>query len=298
MLHGTDASNRGLGPTVPSDAAKVVGLAGLQSSLSRRELIWMVGTGVVAFVVGAHASPAIAANSVSEALEELLGGRAAIPSARVRLDLPVRFDYGNTVPLAVTVDGPATEGHVQKVSVFADGNPFADVASFHFSPDSAIASASTRIRLNSGERAVVAVAELSDGSVWLAKRMITVATDGCGVQAGVESGFALPRPEPRLTVPVAVHRNEIVEIKTMISHTMETGLRVDTTGRPIPRRIINRMVCSRGDQPVFAADLSPAIAVNAYLNFHVIARESAVLDFTWHEDGGAVYRVSHSLTVI
>jgi sulfur-oxidizing protein SoxY len=298
MLNGAYPGKREASGTVPSRAAREARFAGLLG-LSRRELVLMVGAGVACSAIGANASLAIAASGVPKALEELLAGRTAIPSTRVRLDLPTRFDYGNTVPLAFTIDGQAPRGgYVQRVSVYADGNPFPEVASFYFTPDSGVASASTRIRLNSGERVVVAVAELSDGSVWLGKRTITVATDGCGVEAGVESGFAMRRPEPRLTVPAAVHRNEIVEIKTMISHNMETGLRVDTAGHPIPRRIINRMVCSRNDQPIFAADLSPAIAANAYLNFHMVARESAVLVFTWHEDGGAVYRVSRALTVI
>ena len=81
----------------------------------------------------------------------------------------------------------------------------------------------------------------------------------------------------------------------MISHWMETGLRIDAAGQPIPRRIINRMVCDRDGEPIFAADLTPAIAANAYLSFPMVARESAVLDFVWREDGGAEYHASHCL---
>jgi sulfur-oxidizing protein SoxY len=275
-----------------SQKAAAVGSGGV---LSRRELI---RAGVTASAIWASLPLAIAATTVPDALKELLAGRRGIESTRIRLDLPPRFDYGKTVPLAFTVDGPMTEGnHVRRVSVFAEGNPFPEVASFHFTPESGAASASTRIRLNEGEWEVVAVAELSDGSVWLGRRTIEVATSGCGVETGVETGHAMPSPKPRLTVPAAVRRNEIVEIKTMISHFMETGLRIDTAGKPIPRRIINRMICFRDGEPIFAADLSPAIAANAYLSFSMVARESAVLAFTWHEDGGAVYRVRHSLTV-
>lgn len=276
-------------------SSRKAGAVGSGSVLSRRELI---RGGVAASATWASLPLAMAATSVPEALEELLAGRRGIDSTRIRLDLPPRFEYGKTVPLAFTVDGPMTEGnHVRRVSIFADGNPFPEVASFHFTPESGAASASTRIRLNEGEWEVVAVAELSDGSVWLGRRTIEVAIGGCGVETGVETGYVMQRPKPRLTVPAAVRRNEIVEIKTMISHYMETGLRIDAAGKPIPRRIINRMVCSRDGEPIFAADLSPAIAANAYLGFSMVARASAVLTFTWHEDGGAIYRVSHSLTV-
>jgi sulfur-oxidizing protein SoxY len=269
--------------------------AGFEFVLSRRELMRIAGAAAIC----ASAPRAMAASSVPEAIEALLAGRSGVPSSRLRLDLPPRFDYGNTVPLGVAVDGPVTEAnHVRRVSVFAEGNPFPEVASFHFAPASGTASASTRIRLNAGQREVVAVAELDDGSVWLGRRTIEVAISGCGVEAGVESGDVVPRPEPRLAVPTTARRDELVEIKTMISHRMETGLRVDTAGRPIPRRIINRMVCSRDGETIFAADLSPAIAANAYLNFHIVARASAVFTFTWHEDGGAVYRASRPVAVI
>jgi sulfur-oxidizing protein SoxY len=263
--------------------------------LSRRELI---RGGVAASAIWASLPLAIAATSVPEAIEGLLAGRRGVESTRIQLDLPPHFQYGNTVPLAFTVDGPMTQGnHVRRVSIFADGNPFPEVASFHFTPESGAASASTRIRLNEGKREVIAVAELSDGSAWLGRRTIEVAIGGCGAETGVQTSDAVRHPTPRLAVPAGARRNDIVEIKTMISHYMETGLRIDREGKPIPRRIINRMVCSRNGEPIFAADLSPAIAANAYLGFSMVARESAVLTFTWYEDGGAVYGVSHSLTV-
>jgi sulfur-oxidizing protein SoxY len=241
----------------------------------------------------------MAATSVKKVLEELLAGRTFVESGRVRLDLPERYDYGNTVPFAVEVDSPMTEAdHVRRVDVFAAGNPFPEVATFHFTPISGRASVSTRIRLNEGEQDVVAVAELSDGSAWVARRAIRVAVSGCSAESGVEVAHATPTPEPRLKVPAQISRNEIVEIKTMISHWMETGLRSDVAGKPIPRRIIHRMSCSRDGEPIFAADLSPAIAANAYLSFCMLARASGVLEFAWHEDGGAVYRAVHPLEAV
>jgi sulfur-oxidizing protein SoxY len=247
----------------------------------------------------AYLPPATAATAVQEALEEVLAGRIPIESVRVRLKLPERFDYGNTVPLALSVDSPMTAAdHVRRVDVFAEGNPFPEVATFYLTPDSGRASVSTRIRLNEGEQEVVAVAELGDGSARVGRRAVQVSISGCSAEAGVAVAYPMPTPKPRLRVPAEVGRNEIVEIKTMISHRMETGLRTDVHGDSIPRRIINRMTCSRDDRLIFAADLSPAIAANAYLSFFVVARASAALEFAWHEDGGAVYRATHPLAVV
>jgi sulfur-oxidizing protein SoxY len=240
-----------------------------------------------------------AATTVREALERLLAGRTSVESARVRLELPERFDYGNTVPLALSVDKPMTAADcVRRVDVFAEGNPFPEVATFHFTSDSGRASVSTRIRLNEGEQEVVAVAELSDGSARVGRGAVQISISGCSAEAGVAVAYPMPTPKPRLNVPAEVGRDEIVEIKTMISHRMETGLRTDAQGNPIPRRIINRMTCSRNDRLIFAADLSPAIAANAYLTFYMVARASGALEFTWHEDGGAVYRTKHPLAVV
>ena len=284
-------------PGVPDRPAQ--GGAGLGGGMTRRALVRAGGAGAAVAAVWACLPPAIAATSVDAAVEELLAGRAFVESARLHIDLPPQFEYGTTVPLAVTVDSPMTEAdHVRRISVFAAGNPFPEVASVHFTPANGRASASTRIRLNEGKQEVVAVAELSDGGAWLSRRTIEVAISGCSTETGVAVGYVMPRPEPRLRVPAEAHRHEIVEVRTMISHWMETGLRIDAAGNPIPRRIINQMVCLHGDEPIFTADLTPAIAANAYLSFPMVARRSGVLAFVWREDGGAEYHASHSLMVV
>ena len=265
---------------------------------NRRALLRASAAAAAAAALGAHLPPALAATDVDLAVAELLAGRRPGPAPRLDLDLPARFDYGNTVPLTVRVDSPMTAAdHVRCVSVFAAGNPFPAVASLHFTPTNGRASASTRIRLNEGTQAVVAVAELSDGRALLARRAVQVSISGCSAASGVVLGYAMPRPEPRIKVPAAARRGEIVEVRTMISHWMETGLRTDAAGAPIPRRIVDRMVCRYDGEPVFTADLTPAIAANAFLNFHLLARGSGVLAVTWHEDGGAEYHASHALTV-
>jgi sulfur-oxidizing protein SoxZ len=107
----------------------------------------------------------------------------------------------------------------------------------------------------------------------------------------------MPMPAPRLKLPRDIRSGEVVEIRTMIAHWMETGLRRDPDGRPIPRRIINRMACDLDGQEVFAADLTPAVAANAYLTFPLLARGSGRLTVTWTEDGGGLYRASQDLAV-
>ncbi|TGQ29096.1 MULTISPECIES: thiosulfate oxidation carrier complex protein SoxZ [unclassified Mesorhizobium] len=104
-------------------------------------------------------------------------------------------------------------------------------------------------------------------------------------------------PTPRVVVPSVTVKGEVFQVKTIISHEMETGLRHDDRGNVIPRKIINRFVCRYNDVMVFSVDLHEAIAANPFFEFSLRATESGRLDFVWEEDGGAVYALSHQLTV-
>ena len=104
-------------------------------------------------------------------------------------------------------------------------------------------------------------------------------------------------PTPRVQVPEAAAKGEIFQIKTLISHQMETGLRRDDQGDVIPRKIINKFVCRYNDVVVFAVDLHEAVAANPYIEFYLRATESGRLEFVWEEDGGGVYALAHELTV-
>ena len=117
--------------------------------------------------------------SVAESMKALIGD--VTPSeGRIELDLPQIAENGNTVPILIAIDSPMTaEDHVKTVHVFADGNPRPDVASFHFTPACGEATCSTRIRLAKTQN-IVAVAEMSNGEVYMAKAEVKVTIGGCG----------------------------------------------------------------------------------------------------------------------
>lgn len=89
-----------------------------------------------------------------------------------------------------------------------------------------------------------------------------------------------------ITVPKAAKRGEIIEIRTLIAHPMETGHRNDAEGRRLPRDILRRFVCRYGDAVVFEAELFAAVSANPYLVFTTTAVESGTLSFTWEGDKG------------
>jgi sulfur-oxidizing protein SoxZ len=91
---------------------------------------------------------------------------------------------------------------------------------------------------------------------------------------------------PLINVPAKVKRGETFEIKTLISHVMETGYRYTTTGERIPRNIVTFFACRYNGMEIFRADLSPAIAANPFIAFFTVATESGTLEFKWTGDNG------------
>ena len=89
-----------------------------------------------------------------------------------------------------------------------------------------------------------------------------------------------------INVPARAKRGEIIEIKTLISHVMETGFRRTQVGAVIPRNIIRRFVCTYNGTEVFSADLHPAVSANPFFVFSTVATESGTLAFTWTGDNG------------
>lgn len=103
--------------------------------------------------------------------------------------------------------------------------------------------------------------------------------------------------EPRVQVPRTTAKGEIFPVKALIGHAMETGLRHDDEGKVIPRKIINKFVCRYADAVVFSVDFHESIAANPYIEFHLRATQTGLLEFIWEEDGGGVSRLAHHLTV-
>ena len=100
-----------------------------------------------------------------------------------------------------------------------------------------------------------------------------------------------------VNVPARARRGEVIEIKALVSHVMETGYRRTQLGAPIPRDIIRHFVCTYNGAEVFRAELHPAVAANPFFAFSTVATESGTLAFHWTGDNGLSVAESAAITV-
>lgn len=100
-----------------------------------------------------------------------------------------------------------------------------------------------------------------------------------------------------ITMPLTAQRGEVIEIRTLIAHAMETGYRVDSEGRTVPRDIVRRFSCRYDGEVVFAAEIHAAIAANPYIAFSTVATATGTLTFQWEGDNGFARTETRTLTV-
>ncbi|WP_106752506.1 thiosulfate oxidation carrier complex protein SoxZ [Pannonibacter carbonis] len=95
--------------------------------------------------------------------------------------------------------------------------------------------------------------------------------------------------KPRVKVPKSANAGEVVTIKALISHTMESGQRKDKDGKLIPRSIINRFTCDLNGENIVDVTIEPAVSTNPYFEFDAKVAAAGEFKFTWYDDDGAVY---------
>ena len=104
--------------------------------------------------------------------------------------------------------------------------------------------------------------------------------------------------KPRVKVPKKAKKGEIIKVKTLIKHKMESGRRKNKkTGKPIPRKIINKFTATFNGKPVFAMNIEPSVSANPFIQFNMRAEESGEFEFKWTDDDGKVYSKKAKLTV-
>ncbi|WP_282608558.1 thiosulfate oxidation carrier complex protein SoxZ [Pelagibius sp. Alg239-R121] len=107
----------------------------------------------------------------------------------------------------------------------------------------------------------------------------------------------MAKSKPRVKAPKSASKGEVITIKTLISHKMESGQRKDKQGNVIPRSIINHFTAKFNGEVVFEVDIEPAISANPYLQFKMRVDEPGEFEFIWNDDDGSVYTKKQKLKV-
>lgn len=100
-----------------------------------------------------------------------------------------------------------------------------------------------------------------------------------------------------ISVPTRAKRGDVLDIKTLVQHPMETGYRRDNSGGAIARDIIQHFVCTYNGEEVFRAELFPAIAANPFIAFTTVATDSGTIAFHWTTGAGETQTETVAITV-
>ena len=147
--------------------------------LSRRAALALGAGSAALIIVGWGESASATPKDAADDIAKFTGGKPVV-NGKISIELPEIAENGNTVPLSVAVDHPMTaDNYVSDVLVVAEGNPRPSVATFHFTPLSGKAEASTRIRLATTQNIIV-VAKTSKGEFFTAQKLVKVTIGGCG----------------------------------------------------------------------------------------------------------------------
>jgi sulfur-oxidizing protein SoxZ len=89
-----------------------------------------------------------------------------------------------------------------------------------------------------------------------------------------------------VNVPAKAKAGEVVEIKVLMRHPMETGFRTGRDGALVPRNIIREVRCLYDGREVLRAELHPAVTANPFFAFHLRAERSGEIALVWKDAEG------------
>ena len=265
----------------------------MQNFLSRRKFLTLTATGL-ASPAGLSCASAQSVDvrgrgydplwrSAEETIVTFLGP-GPYETNGITIEVPDHVDSGNSVPLTVRLNSAMNaQDFPRVVHVLAHSNPNPQIVSAWFLPAGGQAAFSTRIRLERSQK-ITAVAQMSDGRLMRADRDVDITLGACADDSsGSPQDIDSFRPQTRVYAPEHARPGEIIPVRAIISHPMETGLRLDELDNWVRQRIISRFSCSFNGQPLFRARLYPAVSANPFFQFHARAQASGVFDFEWYD---------------
>ena len=224
-------------------------------------------------------------------------GALDLDDGPIHIDMPHYSDSGVSVPLTLSVPRDMqADDYPEVIGLYGDRNPRPRIAKIYLTPMCSAAKFSTRLRIKAYQN-IVAVTKMRSGALFSASRKVDVTLGAC--EDAVASDQFPPGWTPRIkvAVPKKVEVNGSIEVRTIIGHPMETGLRRDVSGLLVPIRIAEWVRCYVNGQLAFSVKMEPAIAANPYFAFRLNISEASKLDFEWIDTNSDVYKVERDIAV-
>ena len=202
---------------------------------------------------------------------------------RLNLNMPSVSEDGSAVPMEVSIDHPMTaDEYIESIRVFAPGNPNDEVVDFYLTPMMGKAEVSSRVRVNESQT-LYAVAKSNTGEVFVASAEVRVTVGGCLMTSDdAIAEFGTPRVAP----PRNVRAGEPAEMRSLVTHPMETGLREGPDGELLPRRMIDTLTVEYNGDTVLTVKMHTAVSENPYMRFFLAPSEAGDAVFRWVEEEG------------
>jgi len=202
----------------------------------------------------------------------------------LQLDLPLVSEDGASVPLAVRFQGElVAEDQIKTLRVFATGNPNPEIIDFHFQDSRVLPDLATRVRLNESQT-VIALAISESGQAWVTEREVRVTVSGCLMRSDEDAEAGMQNP--RIALPRRMSAGQPAEIRTLINHPMETGLREDEQGNLLSQNLVESLTLQLDGKQAFKATFHTGTSANPYLRLQVKLPASAEAIFTWRDQQG------------
>lgn len=235
--------------------------------------------------------PAFAGWRELPAISQLVGDDQPLMSG-IRLQLPVFVEDGAAVPVSIDVESPMlAEQFIESLYLFASANPNPEVIEWHFTPEVGQAKVGSRIRINETQT-LWALAKDNHGQWRLTSADIEVLTSGCLVSAPDQASVHLSNP--RVAVRGELTADQATDVRTLVTHPMESGLRQGPDGATLSKRIVDELRVELNERTLLRVRMHGAVSANPYVQFWLQPQEQGTLTFTWREDQGN--ELVHSLS--
>ena len=213
----------------------------------------------------------------------LLAG-ATPEQSGLKLDLPSVSEDGSAVPVGVQFSGELAAGdRLVSLHLFATENPKPELIAFRLLSEQTLPDFNTRIRLNESQQ-VIAVAISEQAQSWISAKDVRVTISGCLVRDADEV-VGTQMENPRIALPRRIQSGEPVELRTLINHPMETGLRPDNDGNLVPQNLVQSLQLAIDEQPALEVQFANGTAANPYVRL-VVQGAGKELGFRWQDQQG------------